>query len=130
MLTKDEVIRCPSGKRSKREMTDKAMRMVDSVLEYLASCWTTLYLLPSACFPSPEIYFHNRRFKILKLVRLATLATPTRLFVQLGEGGYSFIYLVKELATTEHPFVAERCYAIKMVLSHLLPTPLSMQHCR
>lgn len=96
-------------------MSDKAMKVVESLWGYLSSCWTTLYLLPSTCFPHPEIYFSNRRFKIIKLVRSVLSNSQKRM--QLGEGGYSFIYLVKEIPTAEKPFVVERFYALKMVRS-------------
>ncbi|KAL3131189.1 hypothetical protein ABBQ38_000491 [Trebouxia sp. C0009 RCD-2024] len=36
---------------------------------------------------------------------------------QTGEGGYSFVYLVRELPTDEHPAVPESFYALKKVLA-------------
>lgn len=39
---------------------------------------------------------------------------------QLGEGGYSFVYLVRELPTEEHPAIPESFYALKKVCLNCL----------
>ncbi|KAL3139259.1 hypothetical protein ABBQ32_006025 [Trebouxia sp. C0010 RCD-2024] len=57
------------------------------------------------CLPGvvgQEVVINSRRFRVVKL---------------LGEGGYSFVYLVRELPTDEHPAVPESFYALKKVLA-------------
>jgi hypothetical protein len=42
---------------------------------------------------------------------------------QLGEGGYAFVYLAKELPTSERPSAASDAVAIKKVRLQLAPLP-------
>ncbi|CAG8442239.1 2196_t:CDS:2, partial [Diversispora eburnea] len=45
--------------------------------------WNTLYSL-TCCFPTPILHIKSRHFKVIRL---------------LGEGGYSFVYLVQDTST-------------------------------
>ncbi|CAG8479337.1 3720_t:CDS:10 [Ambispora leptoticha] len=47
----------------------------------------TLYGVTSCCFPNPTLYINRRTFKVIQL---------------LGEGGFSFVYLVKDVSTGRH----------------------------
>ncbi|KAF9955135.1 hypothetical protein BGZ65_003593, partial [Modicella reniformis] len=49
--------------------------------------------LTSCCLPNPTLYINMRSFKVIKL---------------LGEGGFSFVYLVQDVATG-------RLYALKKI---------------
>ncbi|ORZ03739.1 kinase-like domain-containing protein [Syncephalastrum racemosum] len=53
----------------------------------------TLYAITSCCFPNPTIQINKRTFKVIRL---------------LGEGGYSFVYLVQDVPTG-------RLYALKKI---------------
>ncbi|RUP44352.1 hypothetical protein BC936DRAFT_149594, partial [Jimgerdemannia flammicorona] len=44
----------------------------------------TLYGITSCCFPNPTLHINRRTFKVVKL---------------LGEGGFSFVYLVQDVST-------------------------------
>ncbi|KAG2198846.1 hypothetical protein INT46_007348 [Mucor plumbeus] len=48
---------------------------------YLVTVRDTIYALTSCCFPNPTIYINKKNYKVINL---------------LGEGGYSYVYLVKE----------------------------------
>lgn len=56
------------------------------------------------------------------------------MYLKLGEGGYSFVYLVREIQTEEHSAVGDTHYALKKVksasCSHQCPlklTPIATQ---
>ncbi|KAG9286470.1 hypothetical protein G9A89_014636 [Geosiphon pyriformis] len=53
----------------------------------------TLYGVTSCCFPNPTLFINRHTFKVIKL---------------LGEGGFSFVYLVKDVSTG-------RLYALKKI---------------
>ncbi|DBB02259.1 TPA: hypothetical protein ACH3X3_011281 [Trebouxia sp. C0006] len=49
-----------------------------------------------------DVVLDHRRFRVIKL---------------LGEGGYSFVYLARELPTEENPAVSESYFALKKILA-------------
>ncbi|KAF0553302.1 kinase-like protein [Gigaspora margarita] len=53
----------------------------------------TLYSITSCCFPNPTLYINRRTFKVIRL---------------LGEGGFSFVYLVQDASTG-------RLFALKQI---------------
>ncbi|CAG8579726.1 13617_t:CDS:2 [Dentiscutata erythropus] len=53
----------------------------------------TLYSVTSCCFPNPTLYINRRTFKVIRL---------------LGEGGFSFVYLVQDASTS-------RLFALKQI---------------
>ncbi|KAL9542062.1 hypothetical protein MBANPS3_008794 [Mucor bainieri] len=60
---------------------------------YLVTIRDTVYALTSCCFPNPSIYINKKNYKVINL---------------LGEGGYSFVYLVKEESS-------HRLFALKKI---------------
>ncbi|KAF1796477.1 kinase-like domain-containing protein [Mucor lusitanicus] len=60
---------------------------------YLVTIRDTIYALTSCCFPNPSIYINKKNYKVIHL---------------LGEGGYSFVYLVKEESSN-------RLFALKKI---------------
>jgi hypothetical protein len=42
--------------------------------------------------------------------------------MQLGEGGYAFVYLVKEVPTPQHPLVEATPFAVKKVCEQFAST--------
>ncbi|KAK4516976.1 uncharacterized protein ATC70_000304 [Mucor velutinosus] len=60
---------------------------------YLVTIRDTIYALTSCCFPNPSIYINKKNYKVIYL---------------LGEGGYSFVYLVKEESS-------HRLFALKKI---------------
>ncbi|GAB4819454.1 hypothetical protein N2152v2_006500 [Parachlorella kessleri] len=78
----------------------------------LVPCWDVVaasvghlnlrqYLSWPALSTQQDVWLRDRRFAVLRL---------------LGEGGYSFVYLVKEVPTPQRPHVVVRQYALKKVL--------------
>ncbi|CAG8586494.1 12519_t:CDS:2 [Funneliformis caledonium] len=59
----------------------------------LSSFRDTFYAVTSCCFPNPTLHINRRTFKVIKL---------------LGEGGFSFVYLVQDASTG-------RQYALKKI---------------
>ncbi|RUS13174.1 serine/threonine-protein kinase [Endogone sp. FLAS-F59071] len=51
---------------------------------FFVSLRETLYSVTSCCFPNPTLHINRRTFKVVKL---------------LGEGGFSFVYLVQDVST-------------------------------
>jgi len=60
----------------------------------LSSVRDTLYAVTSCCFPHPTLHINRRTFKVISL---------------LGEGGFSYVYLVQDTSTG-------RYYALKKIL--------------
>ncbi|KAI8644475.1 hypothetical protein BD408DRAFT_413148 [Parasitella parasitica] len=63
------------------------------VSSFLASARDTIYALTSCCFPNPTLYINKKNYKVLSL---------------LGEGGYSYVYLVREESS-------QRVFALKKI---------------
>ncbi|KAG0053375.1 hypothetical protein BGZ89_002939, partial [Linnemannia elongata] len=59
----------------------------------LATITDAIGQLTGCCMPNPTLYINRRSFKVIKL---------------LGEGGFSFVYLVQDVATG-------RLYALKKI---------------
>ncbi|CAO3619947.1 unnamed protein product [Mucor hiemalis] len=62
-------------------------------MSFLISIRDTVYGLTSCCFPNPTIHINKRNYKVINL---------------LGEGGYSFVYLVQDQSN-------RRLYALKKI---------------
>ncbi|KAI9268438.1 other/NAK protein kinase [Helicostylum pulchrum] len=62
-------------------------------MSYLITLRDTVYALTSCCFPNPTIHINKKNFKVINL---------------LGEGGYSFVYLVKDESS-------QQLYALKKI---------------
>eukprot|EP00803_Ostreobium_quekettii_P007595 evm.model.scf_2946.2 EVM.evm.TU.scf_2946.2 scf_2946:6198-11456(+) len=76
---------------------------MDSVWDYLTACCSALQSLQTYYFlPAQDVWINNRRFRILR---------------QIAEGGYSFVYLAKELPTEDRATVLDAKYALKKILA-------------
>ncbi|CAG8507557.1 4248_t:CDS:10 [Ambispora gerdemannii] len=56
-------------------------------MSFVSTIRDTLYGVTSCCFPNPTLCINQHTFKVIEL---------------LGEGGFSFVYLVKEVRTGQH----------------------------
>ncbi|GMH43610.1 hypothetical protein BSKO_11532 [Bryopsis sp. KO-2023] len=74
---------------------------MEGVWDLLTTCWSSLHLPFLSTLPAQDIFFSNRKFRVIQ---------------QLGEGGYSFVYLVKELPTVDALHVHCQRYALKKML--------------
>ncbi|KAG2201670.1 hypothetical protein INT47_003896 [Mucor saturninus] len=62
-------------------------------MSFLITIRDTIYALTSCCFPNPTISINRKNFKVINL---------------LGEGGYSFVYLIKDESS-------HKLYALKKI---------------
>jgi len=92
-------------------VTGTAAATMSAILSFLVALWGSVTSMFTGMRPAPEVKVNNRKFTVVK---------------QLGEGGFSFVFLVKESTPTTH--TPNERYALKRIRIQLPEQEERLKH--